>query len=591
MQLSRPTLINILFSIICFIASPVVANESVRLQLKWTHQFQFAGYYAAQKQGYYKKEGLDVEIIEGIRGNNSSEIVLQGKAEYGVGNTSLLLSRNAGEPLVVLAVIFQHSPDIFLSLKNNSLQNIHDLKNKKLMIEPLADELTAYLNLEGIPLNKFKLVKSKEKLQELITGELDIISAYSTIEPFFLKEKNIPFNQYSPRSVGIDFYGDNLFTSEEELRQNPERVRKFRKASLQGWRYAMNHQEEMVDYILKTYPNRNTRAHLLYEAKTMQQLIHAEIIEIGYMLKDRWQHIAETYANIGMLPDDISLEGFMYISNPPRDYFWTYVISAALLFMLLIVTIVSARFSMLNKKLISLLHLKSRFSNIGESVNNISHQWKQPLNELGIQLMLMEKTLENDFLTEDDTTKLQNTINKSHNILEFMADTVNVFGQLLNRNDKKTMFHPKTVIQSLLQLIEDNFKIHKIKITTELDDKIIIEGISTELAHILLSILNNARDIFIERKITSPHIHIHLYKDSKYVYIEITDNAGGIKAKPVQKVFRLGYSGKQINDSGVGLYIAKQLTKNNFNGKISAKNINSGAVFKILIPDISDAKQ
>ena len=131
MQHYRVRLIIILLSLAFFTPLPSTANESVKLQLKWSHQFQFAGYYAAQKQGYYREAGLDVEIIEAKTGDDSTKIVLQGDAEYGVGNTSLLLSRNTGKPLVVLAVIFQHSADVLLTLQNNSAQSIHDQKKQK----------------------------------------------------------------------------------------------------------------------------------------------------------------------------------------------------------------------------------------------------------------------------------------------------------------------------------------------------------------------------------------------------------------------------------------------------------------------------
>lgn len=561
-----------------------MATESVKLQLKWTHQFQFAGYYAAQKQGYYNDAGLDVEIVEGNPSDDSTQIVLQGKAEYGVGNTSLLLSRNAGNPLVVLAVIFQHSPDILLTIQNKSTQNIHDFENKKLHIEPLADELTAYLNHEGLPINKFKSVKYKNKIQKLISGKVDIISAYSTIEPYFLEKNNISYNIFSPQSVGIDFYGDNLFTTEHELERHPERVRKFREASLQGWRYAMNHQQEIINYILDKYPNRKEQQALQYEALKMQQLIHPELIEVGYMLAGRWRHIANTYAELGMLPKNISLDDFLYETHSQKDYFWLYITSTTSFFILSVIIIVATRFSRLNKKLLQLLFLRSRFANIGESVNNISHQWKQPLNELSIQLMLMEKSLENDFPTEDDKNKTKTIIDKSHNILEFMANTVDVFGQLLNRSEKKSIFNPKDTIQLLLQLIEENFKIHQITITSELDENIELNGNSTELAHILLSILNNAKDVFKERKTMEPKIDIHLHKYLDRICIDIADNAGGIKANPIDAIFKLGFSSKKIHDSGVGLYIAKQLTEKKFNGKIQAENNESGAVFKISIP-------
>jgi len=586
MQVNRVSLLTIF---LIFVSLPVTATENIRLQLKWSHQFQFAGYYAAQKLGYYAEAGLDVDIIEAKTGEDPTKIVLQGDAEYGVGSNSLLLLRNAGEPLVVLAVIFQHSPYVLLTLQQSATQNIHDLVNKNLMIEPLADELIAYLKHEGMPISKFKLVEYRHNIQDFISGKVDAISSYVTDEPYLLEKNNIAYNSYSPRSVGIDFYGDNLFTTEAELKENPERARKFREASLRGWRYAMSHQQEMVDYILSQYPNRKEHDFLLYEAQKMQHLMQPELIDVGYMLSGRWRHIANTYAELGMLPKNISLDGFLYTPNQTKDYFWLYITVAITLAIILIAIMIGARFSKLNKKLIRLLHIKSRFANIGESINNVSHQWKQPLNELGIQLMLIEKSLENDFPTEKDKTNIKMIIHKSYNILEFMSNTVNVFGKVLNRSEKKTRFHPKTVIQALLQLVEDNFKIYKISITSTLDEDILLDGNSTELSHIMLSILNNARDIFRERNISKPNLHIDLYKSETHVYIEITDNAGGIKVKPIKHIFNLGISHRAIDESGIGLYISKQLTKNKFGGEICAENVNSGAVFKISIPYSSDS--
>src|SRR5689334_4303655 len=117
-------------------ARPVRALEQVNLQLKWTHAFQFAGYYAALARGYYREAGLDVRIQEAKPGFDVVESVVSGKAQYGIGSSGLLLARNAGKPVVVLAVIFQHSPLVLVMRGDNDSQSIHDLIGKRVMIEP-----------------------------------------------------------------------------------------------------------------------------------------------------------------------------------------------------------------------------------------------------------------------------------------------------------------------------------------------------------------------------------------------------------------------------------------------------------------------
>jgi diguanylate cyclase (GGDEF)-like protein/PAS domain S-box-containing protein len=301
------------------------ALDTVTLQLKWSHAFQFAGYYAAKEKGYYREAGLDVVIQEASPGDDPLKIVLGGKAQFGVGNSSLLLVRNSGQPVVVLAAIFQHSPVVFLARQQGPVQAIHDLAGKRLMIEPQSDELLAYLKHEGIPLASISQIEHSFKPQDLIDGKVDAISAYVTNEPYFLDRAGIAYHTYSPRSVGIDFYGDNLFTTEQELRSNPARVEALRAASLRGWQYAMAHPEEIADLIVAKYSQQHEREFYLFEAKRMAALLRADLIEVGYMNPGRWRHIADTYADLGLLPKDFSLDGFIYNAKAELDLTWIYI--------------------------------------------------------------------------------------------------------------------------------------------------------------------------------------------------------------------------------------------------------------------------
>ncbi len=108
--------------------------DSVVLHLKWYHQFQFAGYYAAVEKGFFRKFGLDVTLVEGSPGRNVIDDSLAGRAQYGVSNVDVLLNRLKGKPVVVLAAIFQHSPFILLSLKNSKIATPQDLIGRRVML-------------------------------------------------------------------------------------------------------------------------------------------------------------------------------------------------------------------------------------------------------------------------------------------------------------------------------------------------------------------------------------------------------------------------------------------------------------------------
>ncbi len=300
--------------------------EPVTLQLKWTHAFQFAGYYAALEKGYYRAAGLDVKIVEATPGVDPIRNVIEGRAQFGVGTSSLLLERKAGKPVVALAVIFQHSPYVLIARQEKAGQDIHDLTGKRIMLEPQSDEIVAYLKKEGIPLERFTRVEHSYDPRDLIAGRVAAISGYAINQPYYLDRAHFQYQIYTPRSAGIDFYGDNLFTTERELREHPALVKAFRAASLYGWQYAMAHQEEIVDLILARYSQRNSRDYYLFEARQMEPLMRADLIEIGYMYPGRWRHIADVYADIGMMQPGFDLKGFLYDPNPPPpDLGWLYL--------------------------------------------------------------------------------------------------------------------------------------------------------------------------------------------------------------------------------------------------------------------------
>ena len=110
-------------------------------------------------------------------------------------------------------------------------------------------------------------------LRDLLSGRVDAYDAYVTNEPFLLQQLGIPYRLIEPRSYGIDFYGDVLFTSRQELQDHPERVKAFREATLKGWHYAIEHVDEMVDLIRQRYAPYKSREHLLFEAQALIKLI------------------------------------------------------------------------------------------------------------------------------------------------------------------------------------------------------------------------------------------------------------------------------------------------------------------------------
>lgn len=296
------------------------------LQLKWYHQFQFAGYYAALAQGYYRDAGLDVTLKEGHPERDPVAEVVAGKADFGIGASELLLAHAAGKPVVAVAVVFQHSPLILLAKRRPDVETVHDLIGKTIQVVPHEHELSAFIQAMGLAPSDFTLEPRNERLDDLIDERVAAVAAYSTDEPYELLRRKIDFLEITPRSAGIDFYGDSLFTSTRLAERSPALVSAFRDASLRGWAYALAHPEEIAELIQREYNSQRSTEHLLYEARTLQRLILPELIELGYMNPWRWRHIAGSYANLGMLPQDYDFEGFLFDPNPQVDltlFYWS----------------------------------------------------------------------------------------------------------------------------------------------------------------------------------------------------------------------------------------------------------------------------
>ena len=283
---------------------PAVALEAVSLQLKWKHQFQFAGYYQALTQGFYRDADLDVSIREGGPGIDVSEAVADGKADFGVCTASVLRDWAAGRRLVVLAAIFQRSPAVILVARRADISSVSDLRGRTLMDTPGSDEIAAMLTREGVNYQSMLRVPHEGNPRDLLAGRADAMIAYSTSEPFVLEQLGAAYRTFAPAASGIDFYGDNLCTSEAEVKAHPDRVAAFRAASLKGWAYALANREATVDLIIRSYSNKKSREALLFEAEHTEALVGRDPARIGEQDPARWRSIAATYRQLGLLTDD-----------------------------------------------------------------------------------------------------------------------------------------------------------------------------------------------------------------------------------------------------------------------------------------------
>ena len=303
----------------------VLANtsdlRSVKLQLLWVHQFEFAGFYMAKEKGFYKDIGVDVEISDGFN-KNTIEDVDSKKVDFGVAGSKVIYEAIKGKKLVALAPTFQNSPFAWVVRKDSNITALHDFVEKTVMHQEHSldnIELLAMLKASGVALSKINFIPTTYNIHDLIDKNCDVSSAYVSNEPYELEKAGIEYTLFRPIEYGIDFYGDILFTSQSFLEKNPQLVKDFRKASLKGWKYAFENVEETINLIRKKYNPSKSLGHLRYEANILKQQSLYPFVAVGTMDRDRWLQIAQTFKDLGYLKSARIPNDFIYDEDKDEE--------------------------------------------------------------------------------------------------------------------------------------------------------------------------------------------------------------------------------------------------------------------------------
>lgn len=574
-------------------------TQHITLQLKWKHQFQFAGYYAAIEKGFYKESGFDVTLLEAEEGKHPSDVVFNGKADFGVCTTDIILSRAQGHDAVLLATIFQHSPLIMLGSTRSGIMHVQDLAGRKIALEPNDADIVAFMNDEGVSLEKCTIINHEFDVRNLLSGEIAAISGYATDEPFILRQNNFDYTIISPAMGGIDFYGDGLFTTETLMKKNPDLVLRFREASLKGWKYAMDNPEEMVQLIFNKYSQRHSLDHLRFEAEKMKNLIMDDVVEIGYTNPGRMSSIAETYKKVKMLDPKFQIKGLMYTDYLPSDSVIPWRLVFILSFILLVVGSTAYFFyqtsvklkkseieiSLKNKELIKLNAEKDKFFSI------ISHDLRNPFaGFIGLtNLLLDDHNTQSESERESYLSNLKNSAVNLYALLNDLLEWSKVQQQIISFSPEKLNLAEE--ITSSLHTLSDSIRAKEIKLKVQIPTDFHVIADSHMLQAVLRNLVSNAV------KFTTNHGEIFIsakqLNDDKAL-ISIQDSGIGMDQELIENLFRLdGKSGRTGTNgeptSGFGLILCKEFIEKH-NGKIWVESEpKKGSTFYFTLPGKPDS--
>lgn len=235
-----------------------------------------------------------------------------------------------------------------------------------------------------------------------------------------------------------------------------------------------------------------------------------------------------------------------------------------------------------NREKEQLLVQKSKFIALGEMISNIAHQWRQPLSELSSILMFIKFKYSINAL---DGETMETKSKEADKVLEYMSHTIDDFRNFFMPKKEKEEFSLLKSVEIVMNIISSALANYNIKISISINENIKITTYLNEYKQVLLNIINNAKDVLIEKNIENPLIQIHAFEDSNYIVLYIEDNGGGILVEPKGKIFEPYFTTKEdSNGTGIGLYMSKIIVEKNMKGKLKVKNIKNGAQFAIYIP-------
>jgi C4-dicarboxylate-specific signal transduction histidine kinase len=228
-----------------------------------------------------------------------------------------------------------------------------------------------------------------------------------------------------------------------------------------------------------------------------------------------------------------------------------------------------------------ILKQQAKMAAMGEMIGNIAHQWRQPLNALSalnVGLSFKHKT---GNLTKEEMEIFKE---RSNNIIQNMSATIDDFTNFFQPNKIKKIFKVNDAIEGAIRFISDSYTEHKIKILHCTNSDIQINSYKNELMQVLLNIFNNSKDAMIERKVQNPLLLITTVQSESEVIISIQDNAGGISAEILDRIFEPYFTTKfKSQGTGIGLYMSKMIIEKSMRGSLSSENRKDGLLTVITI--------
>ncbi len=307
----------------CNVAGPAAEAPPTQtsIQFSWVHAIEFVGFYEAIRQGYYADENLEVRLDGGGFDENGHYIdpvgrVVSGQSDFGVAGADVLLQARAqGQPVVAIAAIYQRSPVVLISLAEKNIIRPQDLVGQRVNTEPgttvgisysalLASQNIDHADIQESPRTDFTVAP-------LFNDEIDVLTGFITNDGVQAQMRGEDVNFILVSDYGIDIYSNTIFTTEEMIKNKPELVEAFIRATIRGTQWAVDNPTEAAQYVLDTYGE-----DMAPDIQAAQQpgiqaslpLLNPAGSRPGQMTAENWELAHQVLLDQGILSEPLEIE-------------------------------------------------------------------------------------------------------------------------------------------------------------------------------------------------------------------------------------------------------------------------------------------
>ncbi len=289
--------IRLAVSVLMFLSLCSVASaEDVAFRLNFKPAAPHVVYYLGKERGWFQEAGINLQITPGTGSTDSVKLSAAGQFDLAeAAASSLIVGRAQDIPVTAVAMIYQQSPTMLMTLESSGIKTLKDLLGKRIGVRyqgAVYPEYVALLKKNGIDRSQLKEIQIGIGETPLFVGQVDALSNYVQEAPRFEKQFGKKLNIIRFTDYGVNFYATAIIAAESTIQKKPELIKKFVSTVARTWKYVETHQQEAVDALVKAVPELTDKEALLTELKIFMPLMHNDATDKngwGYMVKDRWQ--------------------------------------------------------------------------------------------------------------------------------------------------------------------------------------------------------------------------------------------------------------------------------------------------------------